>query len=83
MDFELSKRHRELQARARVFVEAVLYPHEMEVEVNDGISPETLAKIKEQVLAEGFNATNHAREDGGQGWSIFEQTLLHEQLGRR
>ncbi|MDH5305707.1 MAG: acyl-CoA dehydrogenase [Myxococcales bacterium] len=82
MDFELSKRHRELQARARVFVEAVLYPHEMEVEVNDGISPETLAKIKEQVLAEGFNATNHAREDGGQGWSIFEQTLLHEQLGR-
>jgi acyl-CoA dehydrogenase len=82
MDFELSDRHRELQARAKAFVEEVLYPHEMEVEVNDGLSPETHAKIKEQVLSWGFNATNHTVEDGGQGWSIFEQSLLHEQLGR-
>jgi len=82
MDFELSEAQRELQAKARAFVEEVLYPHEMEVEVNDGLSPETHAKLTEQVLAWGFNASNHAEEDGGQGWSIFDQTLLHEQLGR-
>jgi alkylation response protein AidB-like acyl-CoA dehydrogenase len=82
MDFELSEAQCELQAKARAFVEEVLYPHEMEVEVNDGLSPETHAKLTEQVLAWGFNASNHAEEDGGQGWSIFDQTLLHEQLGR-
>ena len=82
MDFELSKEHHELQAKAKAFVEQVLVPHEMEVEVNDGLSPETHDKIAEQVLAWGFNASNHAVEDGGPGWTIFEQTLLHEQLGR-
>jgi len=82
MDFELSEKQREFQAKAKAFVEEVLYPHEMEVEVNDGLSPETHAKISEQVLSWGFNASNHAVEDGGQGWSIFDQTLLHEQLGR-
>jgi alkylation response protein AidB-like acyl-CoA dehydrogenase len=82
MDFELSKKHRDLQAKAKAFVEQVLVPHEMEVEINDGLSPETHDKIAEQVLAWGFNASNHAVEDGGPGWTIFEQTLLHEQLGR-
>jgi acyl-CoA dehydrogenase len=82
MDFELSNEHRKFQEKAKSFVEQVLYPHEMEVEVNDGISPQTLAKISEQVIAWGFNASNHSVEDGGQGWSIFQQTLLHEQLGR-
>jgi alkylation response protein AidB-like acyl-CoA dehydrogenase len=82
MDLELSEEQRELQARAKAFVEQVLHPHEMEVEVNDGLSPDSHRKISEQVLAWGFNASNHAVADGGQGWTIFEQTLLHEQLGR-
>lgn len=82
MDFNLSKEHQALSAKAKDFVEQVLFPHEMECEVNDGISPETHQKIIQATLEWGFNAPNHSKEDGGQGFSIFEQTLLNEQLGK-
>ena len=29
----------------------------------------------------GFNATNHSKEHGGQGMTLFEQMLVSEQLG--
>lgn len=82
MDFSLSKEHQALQAKAKEFTEQVLFPHEMECEENDGISRETHQQIIDQVLAYGFNAPNHSKEDGGQGFTIFEQTLLNEQLGK-
>lgn len=82
MDFNLSKEHLELQAKAKEFVETVLYPHEMECEENDGISRETHQKIIDATLEWGFNAPNHSKEDGGQGFSILEQTILNEQLGK-
>ncbi|MDI3323955.1 acyl-CoA dehydrogenase family protein [Pontibacterium granulatum] len=81
MDFSLSKEHQALQAKAKEFTEQVLYPHEMECEENDGISKETHNQIIQQVLDWEFNAPNHSKEDGGQGFSIFEQTILNEQLG--
>lgn len=82
MDFNLSKEHLELQAKAKEFTETVLFPHEMECEENDGISRETHQKIIDATLEWGFNAPNHSKEDGGQGFSIFEQTILNEQLGK-
>lgn len=81
MDFSLTKEHQALQAKAKEFTEQVLYPHEMECEENDGISKETHNQIIQQVLDWEFNAPNHSKEDGGQGFSIFEQTILNEQLG--
>ncbi len=82
MDFNLSKEHLELQAKAKEFVEQVLFPHELECEENDGISRETHQKIIDATLEWGFNAPNHSKEDGGQGFTIFEQTILNEQLGK-
>jgi len=82
VDFNLSKEHLELQVKAKEFTETVLFPHEMECEENDGISRETHQKIIDATLAWGFNAPNHSKEDGGQDFSIFEQTLLNEQLGK-
>lgn len=81
MDFTLSKEHRELQEKAKAFTEEVLFPYEMECEENDGISPETHAIINQKVLDWGFNATNHSKEHGGQGMTLFEQMLVSEQLG--
>ena len=74
MDFNLSKEHLALQAKAKEFTEQVLFPHEIECEENDGISRETHQKIIDATLKWGFNAPNHSKEDGGQGFSIFEQT---------
>ena len=53
----------------------------MECEENNGITPETHKKITEEVMKWGFNATNHSKEHGGQGMTLFEQMLVSEQLG--
>lgn len=82
MDFRLSKEHQELQAKARAFTDEVLVPYELECEENDGLSAESLATINQAVMAWEFNALNHSKEDGGQGYTIFEQMLVDEQLGR-
>ncbi|WP_449042361.1 acyl-CoA dehydrogenase family protein [Paracoccus sp. (in: a-proteobacteria)] len=82
MDFRLSPEHLALQKKARDFVDQVLVPVEMECELNDGLSAETLARLNPQVLEWGFNAINHSKEDGGQGYDVFEQTLINEQFGR-
>ena len=79
--FQTSKEHRALQEKAREFTEQVLFPYEMECEENNGISPETHKYITEQVMKWGFNATNHSKEHGGAGLTLFEQALVSEQLG--
>jgi alkylation response protein AidB-like acyl-CoA dehydrogenase len=82
MDFRLSGQHRELQRRARDFVTEVLVPYELDCEYNEGLSKESIAKIRQGVLDWEFNAVNHSKEDGGQGFTAFEQMLVNEQLGR-
>ncbi len=82
MDLRLSAPDRELQQRARDFTEQVLIPLEDECEEHDGLSPDSHATAKQAVLGWGFNAINHAVEDGGQGHDTFRQMLIEEQWGR-
>lgn len=82
MDLTLSKAHLDIQHKARAFADEVLVKYEMECEVNDGLSSESLHTINQAVMSWELNALNHTREDGGQGYSIFEQMLVDEQLGR-
>jgi alkylation response protein AidB-like acyl-CoA dehydrogenase len=82
MDLQLSKAERDLQSRAREFAERYLFPHEVECDENEGLSPGSLAKIRAAVLEYGLNGFNHAKEDGGQGFTHLQQILLHEELGR-
>ena len=71
-----------LQAKARAFCDQVLLPEEMGVEEAGGLAEERRPVLRQAVVDWGFGAINHAREDGGQGYSILEQTLINEQLGR-
>ncbi|MBI2237193.1 MAG: acyl-CoA dehydrogenase [Actinobacteria bacterium] len=82
MDLRLTAEDRDLQERARDFTEQHLFPYELECEENDGLSPESLAAVREQVAAWGFGAINHAEEDGGQGLDTFQQILVEEQWGK-
>jgi alkylation response protein AidB-like acyl-CoA dehydrogenase len=82
MDLRLTKEDRELQERAREFTEQHLIPYELECEENDGLSPESMSKIRKEVLAWGFNAINHSLQDGGQGLDTFGQILVEEQWGK-
>jgi len=82
MDLALSEQDRELQAKARTFAEEHLFPNEMAIEDHGRLPDELRAKIGKAVLAKGLNAINHAREDGGQGLTLFQQTLVNEELGK-
>ena len=81
MDFELTPAQRELQARARRFVEESLMPYELMCEEQNGLPPAVLSDLKGRVLASGLNAINMPKELGGGGYSVFEQVLVEEQLG--
>jgi acyl-CoA dehydrogenase len=81
MDLRLSQDDLELRERARAFTHEVLLPREQECEDNDGLSAESHAEAKAAVLEWGFNAINHAPQDGGQGYDLFQQMLIEEQWG--
>lgn len=82
MDFELTPAQRELQARARRFVDESLIPYELTCEEQNGLPDEVLRDLKGRVLASGLNAINMPKDLGGGGYTVFEQVLVEEQLGR-
>ena len=82
MDFSLPQPHRDLQTRVREFCERVLQPLELTVEENGGLPEQLRPGVRDQVREAGLNAINHSREHGGSGYTLFEQNLINEQLGR-
>ena len=73
----------DLQQRARRFVDEVLIPNEELAERSGGhLSEELIQRIKREAIASGLSGGLHAREHGGQGWSITDWFLVEEQLGR-
>ena len=83
MDFSLSPGQLELQARAREFVLEVLQPREAEFERAGGRVPRGWGRpIREAAIEARLQGGSLPREVGGQGWSVTEQVLVHEQLGQ-
>ncbi len=82
MDFTLAPEDLEIKARARAFAEEVLFPLELECEENEGIAEDAMAEVAREVLARGLNAFNQAKEVGGQGYSVLQQMLAQEELGK-
>ncbi|HEY6014092.1 MAG TPA: acyl-CoA dehydrogenase family protein [Candidatus Limnocylindrales bacterium] len=83
MDFSLSPAQLELQARARAFVRDVLQPREVEFERAGGHVPRGWGRpIREAAIEARLQGGSLPREVGGQGWSVIEQVLVHEQLGQ-
>jgi acyl-CoA dehydrogenase len=82
VDLELDPADRDLQVKARDFTQQVLIPLENECEENDGLTPVSAAAARRAVLDWGFQAINHALENGGGGLDLFQQMLVEEQWGR-
>jgi alkylation response protein AidB-like acyl-CoA dehydrogenase len=82
MDLNLSRREKQLAAKARKFVEEVLQPLELVVEEHGELPNERRPAVREAVRDWGFAGINHAKEHGGQGFTMLEQTVIEEQLGR-
>jgi acyl-CoA dehydrogenase len=82
MDLSLSPAHLELQRKSRGFCDEVLLPLEPVVTEHGHLPQQHRAPLRRAVVERGFTGINHAVEDGGCGYGIFEQTLINEQLGR-
>ena len=83
MDLTLTPVQVDLQARARAFAHEVLQPLEVEFERAGGRLPvEARDLIRRESVAAGLVGGPLPVEVGGQGWSMIEQVLVHEQLGQ-
>lgn len=82
MDLTLPAADLAWQARARTFAETVLFPHELELELDGALPQTTKDRLREAVVEHGLNGINHAREVGGQGCTQLQQTLINEELGK-
>ncbi|MGH2545585.1 MAG: acyl-CoA dehydrogenase family protein, partial [Actinomycetota bacterium] len=79
----MSADDREIQGRARAFVDQELLPHEVEAEMNGGRLPQqVLDRQRARIRELGVQAMNMPKELGGAGLTTFQQTLVSEQIGR-
>jgi alkylation response protein AidB-like acyl-CoA dehydrogenase len=79
----LTPAQQELAERARHFVDEVLLPQEVAAERAGGRLPaDVVAEISRRAVEAGLNGGRHAVEHGGQGWSLTDYVVVHEQLGR-
>jgi alkylation response protein AidB-like acyl-CoA dehydrogenase len=83
MDLTLTPGQLELQARARAFVSDVLQPREAEFERAGGRVPRDWGNAIRSAAREArLHGGSLPVEAGGQGWSVVEQVLVHEQFGQ-
>lgn len=82
MDLSLSTREATLQSRARRFFEESLAPLEDIVTEHGHLPMEQRADLRRAVVEAGFTGINHSVDDGGCGFTVVEQMLINEQLGR-
>lgn len=79
----LTPAQQELAERARRFVDEVLRPHEVAAERAGGrLEADVVAEIGRRAVEARLNGGRHAAEHGGQGWSLTDYVVVHEQLGR-
>jgi acyl-CoA dehydrogenase len=81
--YPMTDEDREIQARARKFVDEELIPHEVEAEMNGGeIDPHAKDRHKKLAQELGLFAMNMPKSLGGTEMTMFQQTLVSEQIGR-
>jgi acyl-CoA dehydrogenase len=79
----MSDADREIQERARGFVDGELIPHEVEAEMHRGRLPDEVREKHHRMAIDlGLWAMNMPKELGGGGLSMFQQVLVSEQIGR-
>ena len=81
--YHLSDEDREIQQRARAFIDDHVIPLELEAEMNEGELPTNVqAGLKARVKELGLGAMNMPESVGGPGFTTLQQALIGEQMGR-
>jgi alkylation response protein AidB-like acyl-CoA dehydrogenase len=80
--YGLSEDDLEIQGRTRSFIDELI-PYECQAEMNEGELPADVAeKFEARARELGLLATNMPSELGGGGYSMLQQVLVQEQVGR-
>jgi acyl-CoA dehydrogenase len=83
MDFALTEAQRELRERARRYVVDVLQPLEEQFERDRGVLPRSTGiELRRAAIEARLEAGPLPRQVGGQGWSVMDQVVVHEQFGQ-
>jgi acyl-CoA dehydrogenase len=82
MDFGLNEEQQMIVDTTRAFVEAELYPHELEVERTGHLPVELIREIQKKAIAAGLYAANMPVEVGGAGLDTLSWLLYEKELGR-
>ena len=83
MDFSLTPAQLDLQSRARAYVREVLQPLEAEFERAGGRFATAIRdRLKQAAIDARLHGGSLPQAVGGQGWSVLEQVIVHEQLGQ-
>jgi alkylation response protein AidB-like acyl-CoA dehydrogenase len=83
VDFALTPELRALRNRARRFTIDVLQPVEAAFERDRGVLSRAKGdELRRAAIAADLQAGSLPRAVGGQGWSVMEQVIVHEQFGQ-
>jgi alkylation response protein AidB-like acyl-CoA dehydrogenase len=81
--YPLNDHDRDLQSRMRRFVDEDLIPWEQHAEEHDGVIPPDVRAAQSAKIHElGLAAMNLPTELGGGGFTMLQQVLVSEQIGR-
>jgi acyl-CoA dehydrogenase len=81
MDFRMTARQIGLKQRAKAWTE-YMYQYELDCEMNNGLSPEQHARVRQSIIDHGLAAINMPTQWGGAGLSVLEQAIVSEEVGK-
>lgn len=82
MDFGLNEEQQMIVDTTRAFVEAELYPHELEVERTGVLRADLRQEIQQKAIEAGLYAANMPVEVGGAGLDTMTWLLYEKELGK-
>jgi alkylation response protein AidB-like acyl-CoA dehydrogenase len=83
MDFALTPALVELRERARRYTVDVLQPVEAQFERDHGVLSTALGNdLRKAAIQANLHAGSLPKAVGGQGWTVMEQVIVHEQFGQ-
>jgi acyl-CoA dehydrogenase len=83
MGLALTAAQQDLRRRAALYVDETAIPLEEQAERAHGrLPPELAATVAAAARALDLTGGHHPVEHGGKGWSVLEQVLVQEELGR-
>ncbi len=77
----MTPRQIELKKNAKAWTEE-MYAYELDCEMNNGLSEEQHAKVRQSIIDHGLAAINMPAKWGGAGYSVLEQAIVSEEVGK-